>query len=77
MELWTFLTIVVLAGCALQGYRAYVNSRGARPAELDEIEARLEALEGDASLEERVRALEAIVTDPRFQLDSEIDRLKD
>ena len=77
MDFWVFLTIVILAGCALQGYRAYVNSRGTRPAELDEIEARLEALEGDASLEERVRALEAIVTDPRFQLDSEIDRLKD
>ena len=43
---------------------------------MDDLEARLAALEGNGSLEERVRALEAIVTDPKNQLEREIAGLE-
>ena len=75
MEFWTFVTVVALAGIGLAAYRSYVDGKKASGADLADVEARLAALEGDGSLEERVRTLEAIVTDSRYQLDSEIKTL--
>ena len=76
MEFWTALTIVSLAGIGLAAYRSHVERTKSEDVDLSEIEARLAALEADGSLEERVRTLEAIVTDSRYQLDSEIKGLE-
>lgn len=73
MGFWTFVAIAVVCGCLLEGYRIYAKSRSASGGpRVDDLEARLAALEGNGSLEERVRALEAIVTDPKNQLEREI-----
>lgn len=78
MGFWTFVAVAVVCGCLLEGYRIYAKSKTASGnGRLDDLEARLAGLEGNGSLEERVRALEAIVTDPRAQLGREIDGLKD
>lgn len=77
MGFWTFVAIAVVCGCLLEGYRIYAKSRSASGGpRVDDLEARLAALEGNGSLEERVRALEAIVTDPKNQLEREIDGLE-
>lgn len=76
MDFWTFLTVVILAGIGLEAYRVHVKGKMAEGgANLADIEARLAALEADGALEDRVRTLEAIVTDSRYQLDSEIKSL--
>lgn len=78
MGFWTFVAVAVVCGCLLEGYRIYAKSRTASGnGRLDDLEARLAAVEGQHGLEERVRALEAIVTDPRAQLQREIDGLRD
>ncbi len=78
MGFWSFVALAVVCGCLLEGYRIYAKSRfvsgGDRIAELEE---RLAAVEESGNLEDRVRALEAIVTDPRSQLDREIAGLKE
>ena len=75
MDFWTFLTIVILAGIGLEAYRVHVKGKKVKGADLSDVEARLAALERDGALEDRVRTLEAIVTDSRYQLDSEIKGL--
>lgn len=78
MDFWTFVAIAVVCGCLLEGYRVHARSRTASGSgRLDDLETRLAAVEGQGGLEERVRALEAIVTDPKVQLGREIDGLKD
>ena len=78
MDLWTFIVLVVVAGCLLQGYRAYLKSKSVSGnGRLDDLEARIASVESQGGLEERVRALEAIVTDPKTQLEREIADLKD
>ena len=72
MGFWTFLALCVVCGCALEAYRAFVKSRGARNTEVAKLEARIAALE---NLEERVQTLEAIATDPKTELDREIGKL--
>ena len=77
MGFWTFVAIAVVCGCLLEGYRIYAKSRSTSGGpRVDDLEARLAALEGNGSLEERVRALEAIVTDPKNQLEREIAGLE-
>ena len=73
MGLWTFLAICVVCGCALEAYRAYTKSKAARSSQTAKLEARVAALETD--LEERVRTLEAIVTDPKADLGRKINDL--
>lgn len=81
MGFWTFVAIAVVCGCLLEGYRIHAKSKAkSRSASggprMDDIEARLAALEGNGNIEERVRALEAIVTDPKSRLEREIDGLE-
>ena len=76
MGLWGFLAVAVVFGCLLEAYRVYAKSKTrTSKADLERLEARLAGLESTGNLEERVRALEAIVTDPKFQLDREISKL--
>ena len=77
MGLWGFLAIAVIFGCLLEAYRVYAKSKyRTSKADVERLEARLAGLESSGDLEARVRALEAIVTDPKFQLDREISRLE-
>ena len=76
MGLWGFLAVAVVFGCLLEAYRVYAKSKSRMSkADVERLEARLAGLESSGNLEERVRALEAIVTDPKFQLDREISKL--
>ena len=75
MGLWSFIAFCVACGCLLEAYRVYAKSKsGQRDGAA--LEARVAALEENGDLEERVRNLEAIVTDPKFQLDHEISKLQ-
>ncbi|MXY57033.1 MAG: hypothetical protein F4029_05360 [Gammaproteobacteria bacterium] len=77
MGLWGFLAVAVIFGCLLEAYRVYAKSKSrTSKADVLRLEARLAGLESSGNLEERVRALEAIVTDPKFQLDREISNLE-
>ncbi|MCY3839551.1 MAG: hypothetical protein OXH09_13040 [Gammaproteobacteria bacterium] len=77
MGLWGFLAVAVIFGCLLEAYRVYAKSKSrTSKADVERLEARLAGLESSGNLEERVRALEAIVTDPKFQLDREISKLE-
>lgn len=78
MGFWSFLGLAVICGCLLEAYRVYAKSKSrSSRSELERLETRLASVESTGDLEERVRALEAIVTDPKFQLDREIDKLKE
>ena len=76
MGFWSFVGLAVVCGCLLEAYRIYVKSKSrTSKADVERLEARLAGLESSGDLEERVRALEAIVTDPKFHLDREIAKL--
>ena len=83
MGLWDFLglavvcsSLLVVCSSLLKGYRVYAESKSrVSKADLERLEARLACVERSGDLEERVRTLEAIVTDPGFQLDREISKL--
>ena len=78
MGFWTFVGLCVVCGCALEAYRTFVKSKSVRHGgDIAKLEARVAALESDGDLAERVRTLEEIVTSPKFQLDQELDRLRD
>ncbi len=74
MGFWTAIVVIVACGCLLEGYRSYAKSKGGGK-RVKDLEARVAALESQEDLEERVRALEAIVTDPQRTLDEEINKL--
>ena len=74
MGFWSSVAFAVACVCLLEAYRVYAKSKSARRRDAD-LESRVVALEDDSDLEERVRNLEAIITDPKFQLDREINKL--
>ena len=71
-----FVLLIVLISCGTGVITSYFKSKRKRmnPRVIERIE-RLEQQMGDGSLEERVRALEAIVTDEKRRLDREIRNL--
>ncbi len=75
MGFWSFVAFAVVCGCLLEAYRIYAKSKSDQQSD-DDLEARVAALEDNGDLEERVRNLEAIVTDPKFHLEGEINKLK-
>lgn len=76
MGFWSFMALGAVLLVGLEAYRTYVRSKVGRGSDIAKLEARVEALEGDDGLEERVRTLEAIVTDPKTRLGEEIDNLQ-
>ena len=76
MGLWSFIAFCVACGCLLEAYRVYAKVEIWATRADAALEARIAALEENGDLEERVRNLEAIVTDPKFQLDHEISKLQ-
>lgn len=76
MGFWSFMALGAVLLVGLEAYRTYVRSKVGRGSDIAKLEARIEALESDDGLEERVRTLEAIVTDPKTRLGEEIDNLR-
>lgn len=69
---YTFvLAIVVVVMCA-QLAKTYLKQRARRPEPNEELEQTLAKIE---ELEERIKVLERIVTEKRYNLKSEIDSL--
>lgn len=75
MGFWSFVAFAVACGCLVEAYRIYTKSQSGKRSDAA-LETRVTALEETGDLEERVRNLEAIVTDPKFHLDHEIGKLK-
>ena len=75
MGFWSFVAFAVACGCLLEGYRIYAKSKSVKRSDTTALETRIAALEQNNDLEERVRNLEAIITDPKFNLDREINKL--
>ena len=74
MGLWDFLVIVVVAGIIGEAYKQHTKAKMAQPN--SDLERRIEALEkDDEDLDERVKVLETIVTDDKFELDRKINSL--
>lgn len=72
MSSHVFVLLIVFIGCATALISRYLRVREANEEQntgLDETVAQLEALE------ERIRVLERIVTEKKFDLKREIDRL--
>ena len=70
MDLWTFLTIIVVASLGLSAYQARLRAERRKPHE--------EGCTRDADIDklmQRVANLESIVTDRKSHLKDEIDRL--
>ena len=77
MGFWTFLAVAVVCGCVMEIYRIYAKSKSrTSDKDVERLEARLAHLENAESLEDRIRTLEAIITDPKYQLAKEISSLK-
>ncbi len=70
MDLWTFLTIIVLASLGLSAYQAWLRQQRRKPT--DQACARDDDIN---ALMRRVATLESIVTDRKSRLKDEIERL--
>ncbi len=72
MSMWTAIALIVIAGCALEAYRARFAGK-ADEDRLSELEAKIDKLDSD--LRDRVETLERIVTDRSSNLKREFDYL--
>ncbi|MEM1413069.1 MAG: hypothetical protein AAGH19_11995 [Pseudomonadota bacterium] len=72
MSMWSAIVLIVIAGCALEAYRAKYAGK-ADDERLADLEAKLDRLDND--LRERVETLERIVTDRTSNLKREFDYL--
>jgi hypothetical protein len=75
MNMWTAITLIVIAGCAFEALRTRWDAKGKQESgkEVQKLEARIEQL--DNELRERIEVLERIVTDRRETLRREFDYL--
>jgi len=72
MSMWTAIALIVIAGCALEAYRAKYAGK-ADDDRLAELESKIDRL--DAELRDRVETLERIVTDRSSDLKREFEYL--
>ncbi len=72
MSMWSAIALIVIAGCALEAYRARYAGKADEDS-LAELEAKIDKL--DADLRDRVETLERIVTDRSSNLKREFDHL--
>ncbi len=72
MSMWSAIALIVIAGCALEAYRARYAGKADEDS-LAELEAKIDKL--DADLRDRVETLERIVTDRTSNLKREFDYL--
>lgn len=75
--LWDMIIVAIIGGVGLECYRTYAK-KNRRTRSDDELFQRMDDLEQNsnfADLEERVRNLEAIITDKKTRLNDEINSL--
>ncbi len=72
MTVFTMVTVIVVASLVAGLSREWIKARKVKPVDLSPMENRIGKLE---SLEERIKVLEAIVTDGGYDLKKEIDGL--
>ena len=72
MSMWTAIVLIVIAGCALEAYRAKHTGK-TEDEKFAELEAKIDKLDND--LRDRVETLERIVTDRSSDLKREFDYL--
>ena len=80
MNLWVFLTIVVLAGVASEVIKEFLRARGRGvKGQLQELESEVARLREQVveteDLRQRVEVLEDIVTSEDFELERQFSRL--
>ena len=72
MDLWTFILLVTMVGCAVPMWDSYLKHQAAK---LDAGSTDSDAERELEALKARVEVLEEIVTDGRYQLDRDIKAL--
>ncbi len=73
MNLWEFITVVAIAGMLTGVIQSWLKSKqGTASSEKETIQHQ----QSLAALEERVKVLEAIVTDSKYDLKREFENLK-
>lgn len=79
MSMWAAIFGIVAISCIAGVFSSYFKSRGEKlgDEQRQALESRIEKAEKSANeLEERVRTLESIVTDGRYELKKEFERLE-
>lgn len=71
-NVFTFVLLLVAIVCCAKIIRSYLERRQERGSSAEEIEETLARID---ALEERIRVLERIVTENRYDLRSQIDSL--
>ncbi|MCB1691484.1 MAG: hypothetical protein KDI19_01900 [Pseudomonadales bacterium] len=74
MGVFEMVVIVTLIGCGTGVISEYLKTKRKTAAGNEELDDALDRID---DLEERVRVLERVVTDHRYDLAQEIDNLKD
>lgn len=72
MAVFEMVAIIVVASLLAGLTREWIKTKGSPKVDLSGVEGRIEKLE---NLEERIRVLEAIVTDKGYDLKKKIDGL--
>ena len=72
MSNMSFVVLIVLIGCATAVISNYLKARAERDRQGTNLDETLEQLD---ALEERIKVLERIVTESKFDLKREIDKL--
>jgi energy-converting hydrogenase Eha subunit H len=72
LAVFEFIAIIVIASLVANLVREWIKTKKTPEVDFSPMEARLEKVE---ALEERVRVLEAIVTDKGYDLKKEIENL--
>ena len=76
MNVFDMVVVIVVIGCLTGVIKEFLKTRQktARSVINEDLDDALDKIDG---LEERVRVLEKVVTDDRYDLGREIDKLKD
>ena len=72
MHIFEMIAIIAVVAILAGVVSEWIKKKGTPKVDLSDIESRLDKLE---ALEERVKVLEAIVTDQKYNLNAEIDKL--
>lgn len=72
MSSYVFVLTIIAIGCATAVAREWIKARQARDEESDDLDNAAAQID---ALEERIRVLERIVTEKKYDLKKEIERL--
>ena len=75
MDVFTMVVIIVIVGCVTGVMSDYLKNKAKYGSHNDgDVDDALDRID---ELEERIRVLEKVVTDDRYELNRQIDSLKD